>query len=118
MNRLLFKHRLYSIYALAEMDIIIHIRYLTTDMKMKSDELNMLQMTCYLDYLHHIGISYSEFILGFACCDELMGMRSHIWINTQAYTRYLVVLRCNFIDNMQFRYALYIKAQYIVLQSQ
>ena len=96
---------------------IAHIQYLRTDMEMQSDELDVFHLLRHVYHMVHIFHTDTELVFRQSGSDVGMRMRAYIGVDTESNIGYLAFGCGQFVDNFQFGYGLYIKAEDIIIQS-
>src|SRR5574344_1066106 len=113
-----FQFILQIIDTIAESLEVTHVKYLRTNMKVKSDKLDVLHLGCFLYSTFHITHGDTEFIFSETGRDVGMRVRTYIRINAERHRSCLVHLTCYLIDHFQFCYTLDIKTENVLFQSQ
>ena len=85
---------------------------------MESYELHICHLRCFVDYSEHISHCDAELVLCQARSDVSVCMRTHIGVQTEGDTGHLSFLSCQFVDNLQLGYALNIKTEDIIIESE
>ena len=104
--------------SVAESLEVTHVKYLTTNVEVKSQELDVLHFCSFLDDALHIAHGDTELVLCQTGCDVGMSMSAHIRVDAEANLSYLILFFCKFIDNLKFWDALYIEAEDAFLQTE
>ena len=104
--------------AIAECLEVAHIEYLTTDVEMKSYNLDMLHGLSFLDDTQHVAHGNTKLILSQSCSDVGMSMGTDVGVETECHTGRLAPLGCQFVDNLQFGNAFDIEAEYVVVETE
>ena len=97
---------------------VTHIQNLRTDVKVKSDEFDMLHFYCHIYHFIHILHTDSKFVLGQASRNIGMSMRTDIGIDTESHIGYLILSSSKFVYHFQFRNRFYIETEDSVFQSE
>ena len=90
---------------------VSHVKYLTTNMEVQTQELDVLHFECLLNYALHIAHSDTKLVFCQACSDVGMCMRTYIRVDAETYLGNLVLLLGEFVDDFQLRDALYVEAE-------
>ena len=86
-------------------------------MEMKPDELDVFHLLRHVYHMVHIFHTDTELIFRQSGSDVGMRMRAYIGVDTESNIGYLAFGCGQFVDNFQFGYGLYIKAEDIIIQS-
>ena len=97
---------------------VSHIKYLTTNVEVQTQELDVLHLESLLNHALHIAHGDTKLVLSQACCNVGMGMGADIRIDAETNLRNLILFFSQFVDDFQLRNTLYIEAEDAFLQSE
>ena len=104
--------------SVAESLEVTHVKYLTTNVEMETQELDVLHLGSLLDDALHIAHGDTKLVFSQARSDVGMRMRTYIRIDAEAYLGNLVLLLGEFVDDFQLRDALYVEAEDALVQTE
>ena len=103
--------------AVAESLEVTHVKYLTTNMEVQTQELDVLHFGSLLNHALHITHGDTKLVFSQTCCNVGMGMSTNVWVDAEANLCNLIFLLGKFVDDFQFRDALYIEAEDALVQT-
>ena len=104
--------------SVAESLEVTHVKYLTTNVEMKTQELDVLHFGSLLDDALHVAHGDTKLVFCQARSDVGMCMRTYIRVDAEAHLGNLVLLLGEFVDDFQLRDALYIEAEDALVQTE
>ena len=97
---------------------VSHIKYLTTNVEVQTQELDVLHLGSLFDYGFHVAHGNSELVFSQTCCDVCVRMGADIRIDAETNLCNLILFFSQFVDDFQLRNAFYIEAEDAFLQSE
>ena len=104
--------------AITECLEVAHIENLRSDVEVQTHELDVLKFLGLANHGYHIAHGDAELILGQTRGDVGMRMSTHIGVQTEGHTGHLALLDCEFVDHLEFGYALNVEAEDVVVKSE
>ena len=89
------------VYTTAESLEVTHFKNLTSDVEVKSDELDVWQFLCLTNSEFHVFHCNAELILSKTSCDICVCMSTYVWIDAEANTCSLTFLSCKLVNYLQ-----------------
>ena len=97
---------------------VAHIQYLTTNVEVQADHFDVLHLRGFLNDFQHVLHVDAKLILCQTSSDISMRMSAYIGIQTESHTSHLALGSSQFVDDLQFRDALHVEAEDVVVQSE
>lgn len=110
-DALFFQLVLNVVDALREGCKVVHFQYLASNVEVEAAETNMGQMFGQLDELVHVFHGNAELVFRQPRGDAGVGVRSDVGVDAEAHIGHLVLLRRQFVDDLQLGYAFHVKTQ-------
>ena len=96
---------------------VSHVKYLTTNVEVQTQELDVLHFGSLFNHALHITHGDTKLVFSQTCCNVGMGMSTYVWVDAEANLCNLILLLGKFVDDFQFRDALYIEAEDALVQT-
>ena len=97
---------------------VAHVENLRTNVEVQSHHLDVGQLLCMLDDGNHVAHGNAELILSQSCGDVGMSMCANVGVQTECYACRLSLCCSQFVDDLQFGYALYVETEDVVVQTE
>ena len=87
-------------------------------MEVQAYKFHMSQFVGFRNHVEHIAHGNTELVFSQSRRDVRMGMRPYIGVQTESHTGHFALGSCQFIDDLQFGYALYVETEDIVVETE